>query len=102
MSDTTRMTAAQAKELSLANAADRIVDDLLAQVRRAAEKGLTQTENRSYFGGGEFYRAEKDYPQWGKQVLAELRRLGFECTVRCKEGQFVDMWLEISWEKAHG
>jgi hypothetical protein len=95
-----RLTAARAKELALANSAPRIVDELLEQVRQAAEKGLTKTENRSYFGGGEFYRNEKDYPEWGKQVLAELRRLGFACTIRCREGQFVDMWLEISWEAA--
>lgn len=47
------------------------------------------------FGSGKLYCREEYYPQICKDIMTELKKLGYKIRIKCTEKQFVDMWLEI-------
>lgn len=93
-----RLTATEAAKLAENNDSVKAVDEIIEGVKLAATLGKRSYITRSYeFGSGKCYCSEKDYPEICKAILKELRDLGYHCSVRCKEGQFVDLWLEVQW-----
>lgn len=94
-----RLTADQARAIAQMNNPAAAVDSILAGIEEAAGKGGHIFITRQFgFGDGSYYTSEKNYPELGKAILRELRALGYSCDVRCSEGQFVDLWLEVKWE----
>lgn len=92
------LTAKQAHEISVINNVDGIVSEILKGVLLAAERGETSMQYRGAgFGDSCVYGIEENYPQLNKSVLSKLRELGYSATVRSKEAQFVDLWLQVSW-----
>lgn len=95
---TNRLTAESAAKLSIAKDPSFAVDSILDGVRMAATDGKYEYITREYgFGDGSCYCNEDKYPPLCKAILKELRALGYACTVRAHEGQFVDMWLSVKW-----
>lgn len=93
-----RLTAADAAQLAQAKDPAFAVDTILAGVKKAAEEGKYEYTTREYgFGDGSCYCNEDKYPPLCKAILKELRALGYACTSRAHEGQFVDMWLSVKW-----
>lgn len=93
-----RMTADQARDIARAKDPSFAVDTILAGIAKVAEQGKYEYITRSYgFGDGSCYCNEDKWPRLCKAIVTELRSLGYDCLVRCDEGQFVDMWLEVTW-----
>jgi len=70
-------------------------------VDAAAGDGKYEIQVRQFgFGDGCYYSTEDKWPEFGKAIIKQLTALGYQCRIRCYEGQFVDMWLEISWKGA--
>ena len=98
-----RMTASEAANIAQAKDPAFAVDTILAGVKKAADEGKYEYITREYgFGDGSCYCNEDKYPPLCKAILKELRALGYACTVRTHEGQFVDMWLSVKWGKRDG
>lgn len=94
----TRLSAAEAQALSMKNDPEVAVDVIMAGIQAAATKGEWVYVTRDHgFGDGGLYTSEKNYPDHIRTILKELRGYGYNCDVKCREGQFVDMWLEVSW-----
>lgn len=94
----TRLTAEKAREITQAKDPAFAVDTILAGIAKAAEQGKYGYRVSDYgFGSGACYCNQKDWPPLCKAIIKELTDLGYRCDVRCVEGQFVDMWLAISW-----
>src|SRR5690554_5658541 len=95
----TRITADQARDKAKAKDPSAAVAEILDAVANAAEEGKYEIQVRQHgFGSGSYYSTEEKWPEFGKAVIKELKGLGYQCRVRCYEGQFVDMWLEVSWK----
>ena len=95
-----RLTAAQAQDMARANDPSAAVETILNAVREAAEKGEYAITSRAFgFGDGSYYTSEDAWPAFGRAIIRELTALGYQCQIRCHEGQFVDMWLEVSWKE---
>lgn len=95
-----KLTARKAREITLASDPSRIVDSILREVENEAKRGRYKYITRNYgFGEGTLYAPEKDYPEMIKSVLKELRNLGYKAEIRVEERQFVDIWLEITWDE---
>lgn len=95
----TRMTADQARDKAKAKDPSATVDEILAMVDAAAGDGKYEIQVRQFgFGDGCYYSTEDKWPEFGKAIIKQLTALGYECRIRCYEGQFVDMWLEVSWK----
>ena len=93
-----RITAEQAASIAQAKDPSFAVDSILDGVRMAAADGKYEYITREYgFGDGSCYCNENKYPPLCQAILKELRALGYACTVRAYEGQFVDMWLSVKW-----
>lgn len=93
-----RITAEQAASIAQAKDPYFAVDSILDGVRMAAADGKYEYITREYgFGDGSCYCNENKYPPLCHAILKELRALGYACTVRAHEGQFVDMWLSVKW-----
>ncbi len=93
----TKLTAAEALRISRQKDPDTYVDEILACVQRAAEVG--EFKIKSYacgFGEGRMYGGKPDKVQ--QAVLDKLKALGYQTQMCVREGQFVDLWLEVSWE----
>lgn len=97
--DTNKITALKARDIARAKDPAFAVDTILAGVAKAAEAGKYEYTIRDYGFGASCYCNEKDYPELCKAILKELRGLGYRCTVRAVERQFVDMWLEVRWDE---
>lgn len=95
----TRLTAKEANVVS--NSMQAAVDDILLAVWDAAKEGKKSIKVRDYgFCDGGTYCREDQWPSNCKMILKELRELGYTCTGRANEAQFVDLWLEVSWGDA--
>lgn len=96
---TTRLTAGQARDKARAKDPSAAVEVILEAVSEAAENGKYEITTRSFgFGDGSYYTSEAKWPAFGKAVIKELTALGYQCQIRSREAQFVDMWLEVSWK----
>ncbi len=60
------------------------------EVKIYQSKGIT-------FGSSALYCSEDKYPKSVKEVLSELRKLGYSAGIRCEERQFVDIYLLVKW-----
>lgn len=94
-----RMTADKARDIARAKDPAFAVDTILAGIAKAAEAGKYEYTTRDYGFGTSTYCNEDKYPELCKAILKELRALGYQCGVRVNEGQFVDLWLSISWNE---
>ena len=94
-----RLDAAAARDLARSKDPAFAVDTILSDIAKAAEAGKYAYTIRDYGFGNSTYCNEKDYPELCKVILKELRALGFVCQVHAEERQFVDLWLEIRWDK---
>ncbi|WP_312964531.1 hypothetical protein [Stutzerimonas kunmingensis] len=95
----TRITAEQARDRARAKDPSAAVETLLAAIAEAANDGKYEVTSRAFgFGDGSYYSTEDKWPEFGKAIIKELTALGYQCRIRCYEGQFVDMWLEVSWK----
>lgn len=94
----TRLTAEQARDKAKAKDPSSAVTEILEVVERAAEEGKYEVKVRKHgFGSGEYYSTADKWPEFGKAIIKDLWGLGYQCRMRYHEGQFVDMWLEVSW-----
>lgn len=91
------MPAEKARDIARSKDPVFAVETILAGVAKSAEAGQYLYVTRDYGFGSHTYCNEKDYPLLCKAILKELRGLGYQCEVAAKEGQFVDLWLEVSW-----
>ncbi|WP_423812390.1 hypothetical protein [Pseudomonas asiatica] len=98
--DTSKMTASKARDIARAKDPAFAVDTILAGIAKEAEQGRYTYSEREYgFGSGACYSNQKGWPELCKAIIKELTALGYSCQVRCYEGQFVDMWLEVRWDE---
>lgn len=91
-----RLTAAQAREISgptQEEVIESLIDEALAEVRKAAEKKQREITLRSGTWSDEAYRQT---PLW-KDVAKRLRGLGYAIDVYYVESQFVDVGTTIKW-----
>lgn len=95
-----RLTAEQARDLSRAKDPSFAVDEILAGIETAARAGKYEYITRDHgFGSGSCYGDEGKWPALNQAVTKELRKLRFSAQVRVNEGQFVDLWLSVKWER---
>ncbi|OZI56988.1 hypothetical protein CAL20_15350 [Bordetella genomosp. 4] len=74
------------------------MDTILAGVEKAARDGKYEYITREFgFGDGSCYTNEDKYSELCKAILKELRGLGFGAIVGSNCGQFVDLWLSVTW-----
>jgi len=93
-----RMTAEKARDLARAKDPSFAVDEILAGIEDAAREGKYEYSTRAHgFGSGSCYGNEDKWPALNQAIIKELRKLGFAARVRVHEGQFVDLWLEVTW-----
>jgi hypothetical protein len=93
-----RLTAKEARKMAENSNPAKAVGEILAAIELLASLGERIYKTRNYeFGSGKCYCSEKDYPEICKVILRELRLLGYKCSVKSEERQFVDMWLEVAW-----
>ncbi|MNE82605.1 hypothetical protein D3C80_1793400 [compost metagenome] len=95
-----RMTADQARDMARAKDPAFAVDTILAGIAKAAEAGKYKYTTRDYGFGTSTYCNEDKYPALCQAILKELRALGYRCSCKAQENQFVDLWLEIYWDEA--
>ncbi|MEL7966347.1 hypothetical protein AAG587_08220 [Vreelandella neptunia] len=94
-----RLTAKQARELAVKSDPDIALDKILCGIKSIAEQGKSKLLVRDFgFGSGEMYTSEKNYPAMNRKVIEELRALGYKAEIKEKCSQFVDIWLEVSWD----
>ena len=80
------------------DAAFHHVAQILEEVKKAAARG--EWKLKSYacdFGSGNLYGGTPSQLQ--AAVIAGLKALGYKTEVRVEERQFVDIWLQVSWEQ---
>lgn len=88
----------EAKEMAESSQPHKDMEEIYNLIRNHAAIGEYKTITRDYgFGNSSCYTAENKYPERCKRILKNLRDNGYKCVVRCKELQFVDVWLEIDW-----
>lgn len=93
-----RMTADRARDLARAKDPSFAVDSILAGVEAAARDGKYEYQTREHgFGDGACYSSEERWPELNKAIVKALRALGYRADVRVHEGQFVDLWLSVTW-----
>ncbi|MBD1554667.1 hypothetical protein [Pseudomonas typographi] len=93
-----RLSAEKARDMARAKDPAFAVDTILAGIAIAAKGGKYEFDTREYgFGDGSCYSNQDKWPELCKAIIRELNALGYKCQVRCDEGQFVDMWLEVTW-----
>lgn len=75
-----------------------VVEDITEMCAKHAKKGKTSMKVRFYgFGDSKVYAGELTDNQ--KEVMKELRELGYKTRIGSTVKQFVDVWLEVSWEE---
>lgn len=94
-----RLTAAEATNLSRAKDPTFAVDKILEGIAKAASEGKYEYTNQDYGFGTSTYCDESRYPPLCKAILKELRDLGYACQVKAEERQFVNLWLSVTWGK---
>ncbi|ARU04700.1 hypothetical protein CCO03_08450 [Comamonas serinivorans] len=76
---------------------DTHVAEILEAVKAAAQEGKTTLKTYARdFGSGNLYGGQPTVAQ--AAVIARLNELGFKTAIRSECRQFVDIWLEVSWE----
>lgn len=89
-----------AKELYEKYNQESVLDNCLNEIEElvieAAKKGETKIEYRNFtFGSGHLYSGAPTEQQ--AKVISMLKDAGYKAQIHYKEGNFVDIWLEISW-----
>lgn len=93
------ISAQKARELAKANDADTITKKIADMIEAAAKQGKFEIQVRDYgFGTTAYYGGPNEWPTLGKQVIGVLRGLGFKADIKSEDRQFVDIWLDVSWE----
>lgn len=94
------LKAEQARKIASENDPSKALETILKRVEVAAQAGKYSIKVRDYgFGGGEYYAPAQQWPDFGKKLIGELRNLGYSADIGSECRQFVDVWLEVSWEK---
>ncbi|HBO3056169.1 TPA: hypothetical protein L4R55_002556 [Pseudomonas aeruginosa] len=91
-----RLTAAQAREISgptQEEVIESLIDEALAEVRKAAEQKRREVTLRSGAWADEAYRRT---PLW-LDLAKRLQKLGYAVDVYYVESQFVDVGTTIKW-----
>lgn len=97
------LTAKDALEISRKSDPDHTLRNILELVKLAAERGKYIIQVREWgFGGNEYYHGPQTWPTSGKAIIGRLRELGFSADIKSEERQFMDIWLEVSWEDKEG
>lgn len=91
-------TAKEARTLAgvMSKMATDSLRECYARIKKSALDGRTYIVMR-----GKLYDTYKSEDKWSeglKEVVADLRKNGFECSSYYNELQFVDIGLKISWE----
>ncbi|RIQ51148.1 hypothetical protein D0843_11030 [Bordetella avium] len=74
------------------------MDQILAGIEMAAKDGKYEYITREFgFGDGSCYTTEDKFPALCQAILKELRGLGFSVGIGSNCGQFVDLWLSVTW-----
>jgi hypothetical protein len=96
---TNLFNAKEAKDLSSLNDPNELLKKVLGEIKEKARNGEWKYTTRSYgFGEGNLYDAEQNYPNKIKEVLKSLRDLGFTAEIQTVESQFVDIFLQVTWD----
>lgn len=91
------LTAEQARALTAQSNPDWHVGQILEEVKVAAARGEWSIKTYACnFGSGNLYGGTPTDLQ--SAVMAKLNDLGYKTEIRCEERQFVDIWLQVSWE----
>jgi len=100
MNEKDKLNAKKAREITKASDSSLVVDSILKEVEREAKKGNYKCIIQNHgFGDGILYAPENQYPEHIKAVLRQLRNLGYKADVMVEEKQFVNIWLEITWDE---
>lgn len=95
---TERLTAEKARDLARAKDHSFAVDEILRGIEKKALDRKYEYVTRGFgFGSGECYSSEEKWPALCQEIVKELRSLGYKAQVRSSVGQFVDLWLEVTW-----
>lgn len=93
------LKAEQARKIAAENDPTKALEAILLRVETAAKAGKYSIQVRDYgFGGAEYYAPSQQWPDFGKKLIGELRALGYSADIGSECRQFVDVWLEVSWE----
>ena len=94
-----RMNAQEARNIALQNADySKAIDEIMVGITAKALAGECVFITRGYgFGEGCCYCAEDKWPKLNREIVRELRKLGYVAEVKSEAKQFVDLWLEVSW-----
>ena len=96
---TNLFNAKDAKKLTNLNDPNELLKTILAEIKEKAIEGKWEYKTRSYgFGESNLYDAEQNYPVKIKEVLRMLRDLGFKAKITFVESQFVDIFLQVTWD----
>lgn len=94
-----RLTAEEAVKISTRNNSDTAIEQILEDIKKAAEREERRIKIYNYgFGDGVMYAAR--YDKWTKlqqNIYNELVALGYTVDHKADERQFVDLYLEVSW-----
>ena len=97
MTDNKFLTADEARALTEKSDPGSYVAEILEDVKEAAEAGRTSIKTYACdFGSGNLYNGQPTPLQ--QAVMKKLTDLGYKASIRCEERQFVDIWLQVSWE----
>jgi len=93
-----RLSAEEARKIAQAKDPSAAIEKILTAVTAAANQGKFKIHVRDHgFGDGACYTQESKWPAHCQAIMKELRALGYTCTQGSNCGQFVDLWLEVSW-----
>ena len=94
-----RISAEEARNMTLQNADySKAVDEIMVGITAKALAGESVFITRGYgFGDGCCYCNEDKWPKLNREIVRELRKLGYVAKVKSEAKQFVDLWLEVSW-----
>lgn len=88
------INATEAHKLAEENNVDEILKGITNQIKRSAENGEFEAKVRKY-GFGELYGGYPNEKQL--QVINELKKLGYNVRMQAISSQFIDIYLEITW-----
>jgi len=95
---TNLFNAKDAHKLSSLSDPNQLIKIILAEIEEVARNGKWEYITRSYgFGESVLYDIENNYPTKIKEVLNMLHDLGFTAKIITNENQFVDIFLQVTW-----
>lgn len=96
------MKASEARQMSDSQRPDKAVEGILERVKEAAKAGKYRIRVTDHgFGDSKLY--EHGAHGWSTlqaAIAKELWNLGYEVVQKSECKQFVDIYLEVSWDKA--